>query len=483
MSSRTVPTARSPWWSARAGASRRSCTTRRWRRARARRPRAPRRGSRSRTSACRPSCAPGWRSCAPRARASSRRPTPSAAASSATCTTARSSGWSSIAMTLGLADSRLRASRTPARSRCCARRAASSPDALDELRELAQGIHPPDPHRARPARGARGARLPRARAARRSTSSCRERLPEARRGGRLLRRLRGADQRRQARRRDARSRCAYGAPRRAARCVEVRRRRRRRRRRRAAPACAASPTASTRSAAACAWTARRRRHRLRRGDPMRVVLADDSVLLREGLARLLREAGFEVVGAGGDADDAARARRRAPARRRDRRHPHAADPHRRGAARGARRSAQRHPRRRRSSCSRSTSSAGYACELLADGAEGVGYLLKDRVPTSASSPTRVRRSRGRLGARPRGRRAARRPRARAGDPLDGPDEREREVLALMAEGRSNRAIARAARRSPSKRSRSTSATSSASSGCPHARRPPARAGGAAYLGA
>jgi DNA-binding NarL/FixJ family response regulator len=37
-------------------------------------------------------------------------------------------------------------------------------------------------------------------------------------------------------------------------------------------------------------------------DPMRVVLADDSVLLREGLARLLAEAGFEVVGQAADAE-------------------------------------------------------------------------------------------------------------------------------------------------------------------------------------
>ena len=63
-----------------------------------------------------------------------------------------------------------------------------------------------------------------------------------------------------------------------------------------------------------------------------VVLADDSLLLREGTARLLEEAGFEVVGQAGDAEDLLLKVRELLARRRDRRHPHAADAHRRGAA-------------------------------------------------------------------------------------------------------------------------------------------------------
>ena len=84
----------------------------------------------------------------------------------------------------------------------------------------------------------------------------------------------------------------------------------------------------------------------------------------------------------------------------------------------------------------------YATELLEHGADGVGYLLKERVADVAQ----LRRGRppGRraaLGARPRGRRAHDRPAARAGASLDALDDREREVLARMAEGASNRAIA------------------------------------------
>ena len=68
---------------------------------------------------------------------------------------------------------------------------------------------------------------------------------------------------------------------------------------------------------------------------MRVVIADDTALLREGLARMLAERGFEVAGQAGDAGGC-RARRAAAPGRRDPRHPHAADAHRRGPRRGAR---------------------------------------------------------------------------------------------------------------------------------------------------
>ena len=73
---------------------------------------------------------------------------------------------------------------------------------------------------------------------------------------------------------------------------------------------------------------------------MRVVIADDNLLMREGIAALLRRAGIEVVGEAGDADELLQRRRRARARRRDRRRPDAADPHRRRAAGRARRSAR-----------------------------------------------------------------------------------------------------------------------------------------------
>ena len=92
---KTTPPARSRAWSARAAPSARSCTTARCARSRSSSARSrPRPASRSRTSACRPSCARGSRSCAPPARGSSRREPRSAAGSSATCTTAPSSGSS-----------------------------------------------------------------------------------------------------------------------------------------------------------------------------------------------------------------------------------------------------------------------------------------------------------------------------------------------------------------------------------------------------
>ena len=84
----------------------------------------------------------------------------------------------------------------------------------------------------------------------------------------------------------------------------------------------------------------------------------------------------------------------------------------------------------------------YAVELLQDGAERVGYLLKDRVSDIAQLTESLRRVAAggsvldpsvvaQLVGRPRG----------GQNPLDELTEREREVLALMAEGRSNRAIA------------------------------------------
>ena len=67
---------------------------------------------------------------------------------------------------------------------------------------------------------------------------------------------------------------------------------------------------------------------------MRVVIADDAALLRQGLARLLADAGIEVVGEAGDAGELLRLVEAEQPGRRDRRHPHAAHPHRRGSRRG-----------------------------------------------------------------------------------------------------------------------------------------------------
>ena len=175
------------------------------------------------------------------------------------------------------------------------------------------------------------------------------------------------------------------------------------------------------------------------GDARRVVLADDSVLLREGVARLLEEAGFEVVGQAGTAEDLLRqvrcTGRTSPSstsacRRRTRT---------RACARRAR-SASATPASACSS-SRSTSSPTTRWTCSPTSAEGVGYLLKDRVSDVDEFAAAVRRvAEGGSALDPAvvaqlvGRR-------RRDDPLDQLTPREREVLELMAEGRSNQAIA------------------------------------------
>jgi DNA-binding NarL/FixJ family response regulator len=171
---------------------------------------------------------------------------------------------------------------------------------------------------------------------------------------------------------------------------------------------------------------------------MRVVLADDSVLLREGVARLLEEAGFEVVGQAGDAEDLLRKVR---AHKPDvavvdvRMPPTHTDEGLRAAA--AIREA--HPGTGVVVLS-AYIDEGPALELISDGAEGLGYLLKDRVADVAEVVDAVRRVAGggsvidpEVVAQLVGRRRTR-------DPIQELSEREREVLALMAEGRSNQAI-------------------------------------------
>jgi DNA-binding NarL/FixJ family response regulator len=172
---------------------------------------------------------------------------------------------------------------------------------------------------------------------------------------------------------------------------------------------------------------------------VRVVLADDTVLLREGVARILDEAGFEVVGQAGNADelmlkvrsyspDVAIVDIRMPPTHTDE------------GLRAAQEIREKHP-----TCGVLVLSqyveAGYAMELLADSAEGVGYLLKDRVSDMNEFADAVRRvGEGGSALDPTivsqlvGRR-------RRDDPIDQLTPREREVLGLMAEGRSNSGIA------------------------------------------
>ena len=122
---------------------------------------------------------------------------------------------------------------------------------------------------------------------------------------------------------------------------------------------------------------------------MRVVVADDEVLLREGLARLLTEAGFEVVGKAGDADELLRAVEQDRPGRRHRRHQDATDPHRRGAGRGgADQRARPHGRG-----ARAVPLPGVALRHAAarEHPERVGYLLKERVSDVAVLTDAIRR--------------------------------------------------------------------------------------------
>jgi DNA-binding NarL/FixJ family response regulator len=172
---------------------------------------------------------------------------------------------------------------------------------------------------------------------------------------------------------------------------------------------------------------------------VRVVVAEDSVLLREGIARLLGEHGFDVVGQAGDAEDLVR---KVGAHKPDvavvdiRMPPTNTD----DGLRAALRIRDEHPRTGVLVLSAYVEEA-YALDLVAESASGLGYLLKDRVADvdgfvdavrrvasggSALDPEVVSRLLGRT---------------RRDDPLAELTPREREVLELMAEGRTNAAIA------------------------------------------
>jgi DNA-binding NarL/FixJ family response regulator len=174
---------------------------------------------------------------------------------------------------------------------------------------------------------------------------------------------------------------------------------------------------------------------------MRVVLADDSLLLREGIPRLLEEAGLEVVAQAGDAEDLIRkvGGHKPDVAIVDVRMP---PTHTDEGLRAAAQIRERHPDTGVLVLSQYIEER-YAMELLAEGAAGVGYLLKDGVADLDRFVDAVRRV-GEGGsaldpevvARLLGRR-------RREDPLGELSPREREVLGLMAEGRSNHAIAAA----------------------------------------
>jgi DNA-binding NarL/FixJ family response regulator len=172
---------------------------------------------------------------------------------------------------------------------------------------------------------------------------------------------------------------------------------------------------------------------------IRVVVADDSTLLRAGVVRLLEDAGLEVVGQAGNADELLlKVRSYAPdVAIVDIRMP---PTHTDEGLRAAKEIREKHPEVGVLVLSQYVES-GYALELLQGSAEGVGYLLKDRVADIddfVAAVKRVAEKGSALDPEVVSRLVGRR---RAEDPLSQLTPREREVLELMAEGRSNQAIA------------------------------------------
>jgi DNA-binding NarL/FixJ family response regulator len=171
---------------------------------------------------------------------------------------------------------------------------------------------------------------------------------------------------------------------------------------------------------------------------MRVVLAEDSVLLREGIARLLEDAGFEVVGQAGTAEELLlKVRSYTPeVAIVDIRMP---PTHTDEGLRAAREIREKHPQTGVLVLSQYIEPE-YALDLLSESAEGVGYLLKDRISDVAEFAGAVRRvAEGGSALDPAvvGLLVGR---SRKDDPISALTPREREVLELMAEGRSNQAI-------------------------------------------
>ena len=176
-------------------------------------------------------------------------------------------------------------------------------------------------------------------------------------------------------------------------------------------------------------------------ESLRVVIGEDDVLMREGMARLLVEAGCDVVAQAGDADDLLRktlAHRpdvavvdvQMPPRREDDGLVAALEVRRRLPSTGVLVLSQFYEE-------------SYALDLIGDRAEGVGYLLKERVGDVAAfvdAVARVAAGGSALDPHVVGRMLGRR---RGHSKLDDLTPRERDVLVQMAEGKSNRGIAEA----------------------------------------
>jgi DNA-binding NarL/FixJ family response regulator len=174
---------------------------------------------------------------------------------------------------------------------------------------------------------------------------------------------------------------------------------------------------------------------------MRVVIAEDSVLLREGISRLLADAGLDVVAAVGDAEAAVAAvtEQSPDIVVMDVRMP---PTHTDEGIRAALTLRRNHPGMAVLVLSQYVEQH-YATELLAGDTAGVGYLLKDRVADVGDFVRAVERVGGGGTALDPEVVSHLLARTRRRDPLAALTPRETEVLQLMAEGRSNGAIAAA----------------------------------------